>query len=77
MAKRHIERGSTSLTIREMQIKTTVRYHLTPDRMAIIKESTNNECWSGCREKGTLLLVGGNVNWYSPYEEQYGGSSKN
>ena len=55
MAKKHMKRCSTSLIIRELHTKTILKYYLTLVRMAIIKKSMDNKCWSGCGEKGTLL----------------------
>ena len=64
-----MKRHSTLLTIniRKKVTETTTKYYLTLVRMTIIKKSTNNKCWRGCREKEPSYTVDGNVNWYSHY----------
>ena len=57
MANMHMKRCSMSLLIRKIQIKTTLRYHLTPARMAKINNSGNNRCWQGCGKRGILLYL--------------------
>ena len=76
MATRHIKGCSTSLIVREMQIKTTIKHYLTSVRKAIIKETTNNRCWWECGEKGILCTIGGNGNYSNYSGKQYSDSSK-
>ena len=73
MAKKYMKRWSTSLIIREMQIKTTMRHQIIPARMAIIKVHAAE----GVEKRELFYTVGGNIHWCNHYGKQYGGSSKN
>ena len=72
MAKRHVKRCSTPLIFREMQTRTTIRYHLTPVRMAMIKKSVNNKRWRRHGGKGASFAAAGDVNWSSHHRQHMG-----
>ena len=71
MANKYIEKCSTLLIIMEMPMKTTMRYHLTSVRTSTVNKTRDK------KDMEKMGTVGGNVNWFSHYRKQYGGSSKN
>ena len=73
MVTRHLKRCSTLLVIRDMQIETMVSDHLTPVRMALIKNNQITNVGEDVEKREPLYTVGGNVNWHSYYGKQYGG----
>ena len=77
MASGYVKRYSTSLLFREMQIKTTLRRHLTAVRTAIIKKTETTRGGEDAEQREVSCTVGGNVNWFSQYEKQCGSSIKN
>ena len=77
MVEKHLKKCPISLVIREMQIKITLRFHLTPVRMAKIKNLGDSRCWRGCGKEKHSSIVGGIASLYNHSGNQSGGSSEN
>ena len=77
MASKHMKKWSTSLIIKEMQINTSMRYHFTQVRMAIINKFTNNKYWRAYGEREPYYTFGRNINWYNHHGKQYEGTLEN
>jgi hypothetical protein len=76
MAEKHLKKCSISLVIREIPIKTTMIFHLTPVRMAKTKNSGDSRCWLGCREEQNSSNAGGIASLYNHSGNLSGGSSE-
>lgn len=76
MSNTHMKRFSAPLSIRGIQIKTTMKYHLTPKRRGMAKKTANSKCRCGCRETEPSYIVNENIKGGSPFGKQFGSSSK-
>jgi hypothetical protein len=76
MAKKHLKKCSNSLVIREIQIQTNLRFHLTPVRMAKIKNSDDSRCWLGCGKEEHSSIASRIASWYNHSGNQSGSFSE-
>jgi hypothetical protein len=77
MVEKHLKKCSTSLVIGELQIKTTLQFHLTPVRRAKMKTSGDSSCWQGCGKEEHSSIAGGIASWYNYSKNHPGGPLEN